>query len=66
MDKSVADPVCNKIIDPGEEFGFSMWIKTPPFSFGMDRVKASFRLMTPSGEPFGHRLWCDINIMRPS
>ncbi|KAF2274964.1 uncharacterized protein EI97DRAFT_443540 [Westerdykella ornata] len=50
-------------VNPGEEATFRAILKAP------SRLGASisyWRLNTPEGVPFGHRLWCDIQVVAPS
>jgi next-to-BRCA1 protein 1 len=54
--------VCVAPLAPGEEFPFTVVLRTP----GRDGKAISYwRLTTPEGIKFGHRLWCDVNVRSP-
>jgi next-to-BRCA1 protein 1 len=50
---------CYTEVAPGQEAGFTVLLRAPsrPGTF-----IAYWRLTTPSGHKFGHRLWCDIRV----
>lgn len=50
---------CYTDVTPGQEAGFTVLLRTPsrPGTF-----ISYWRLTTPSGNKFGHRLWCDIRV----
>lgn len=50
-------------IQPGEEYSFRVIMKAPP---RVGTAISYWRLKTAEGIPFGHRLWCDINVCSPS
>ncbi|KAK3901265.1 next to BRCA1 gene 1 protein [Staphylotrichum tortipilum] len=47
---------------PGEEFPFTVLLRTPRRS---GRVVSNWRLTTKDGHKFGHRLWCDVVVEKP-
>ncbi len=49
-------------IMPGEEFPFTVLLRTPRRS---GRVVSNWRLTTKDGHKFGHRLWCDVVVEKP-
>lgn len=54
--------VCYKSLAPGEEFAFTVLLRTPPRE---GKFISYWRLSTEDGLKFGHRLWCDVNIQAP-
>ncbi|VBB76374.1 Putative protein of unknown function [Podospora comata] len=51
--------VCYSPILPGEEFPFTVLLRTP---LRTGRIVSNWRLTTPDGLKFGHRLWCDVKV----
>lgn len=51
--------VCRAPLSPGEEFAFTVRLRTPS-RFG--KIISYWRLATPNGFKFGHRLWCEVNV----
>jgi next-to-BRCA1 protein 1 len=51
--------VCYAPLGPGQEFPFTVLLRTPARP---GKVISYWRLTTPTGEKFGHRLWCDVNV----
>ncbi|KAJ4265473.1 hypothetical protein NW762_004761 [Fusarium torreyae] len=51
--------VCYAPLGPGQEFPFTVLLRTPARP---GKVVSYWRLTTPDGEKFGHRLWCDVNV----
>ncbi|KAM5352232.1 hypothetical protein ACJ41O_004955 [Fusarium nematophilum] len=51
--------VCYAPLAPGQEFPFTVLLRTPARA---GKVISYWRLTTPDGEKFGHRLWCDVNV----
>ncbi|KAM0366573.1 hypothetical protein ACHAO7_006056 [Fusarium culmorum] len=51
--------VCYAPLGPGQEFPFTVLLRTPTRP---GKVISYWRLTTPTGEKFGHRLWCDVNV----
>jgi next-to-BRCA1 protein 1 len=54
---------CYTEVAPGQEAGFTVLLRTPsrPGTF-----ISYWRLTSPSGHKFGHRLWCDIRVVAPA
>ncbi|KPM35983.1 hypothetical protein AK830_g10603 [Neonectria ditissima] len=51
--------VCYPPLAPGQEFPFTVLLRTPARA---GKIVSYWRLTSPSGEKFGHRLWCDVNV----
>jgi next-to-BRCA1 protein 1 len=53
---------CYTEVAPGQETGFTVLMRTPnrPGNF-----ISYWRLTGPTGDKFGHRLWCDITVPEP-
>lgn len=51
--------ICYAPLEPGQEFSFTVLLRTPPRA---GKVISYWRLTTPTGLKFGHRLWCDVNV----
>ncbi|KAK7423136.1 hypothetical protein QQX98_001212 [Neonectria punicea] len=51
--------VCYPPLAPGQEFSFTVLLRTPARA---GKIVSYWRLTTPSGEKFGHRLWCDVSV----
>ncbi|KAF2635683.1 hypothetical protein P280DRAFT_410991 [Massarina eburnea CBS 473.64] len=55
--------VVGRPVTPGEEVSFRVIMKAP----AREGTAISYwRLKTAEGMPFGHRLWCDIQVVTPS
>jgi next-to-BRCA1 protein 1 len=50
-------------VAPGQEFGFTVLMRTP---VRPGKVISYWRLTAPSGNKFGHRLWCDVTVEAPA
>ena len=48
-----------KPVGPGEEMAFAVKLRAPPRP---GKTISFWRLATPSGHMFGHRLWCEIKV----
>ncbi|KAK4199342.1 hypothetical protein QBC40DRAFT_176538 [Triangularia verruculosa] len=59
---SSVSTVCYSPILPGEEFPFTVLLRTP---LRTGRIVSNWRLTTPDGLKFGHRLWCDVKVEHP-
>lgn len=55
--------VCYAPLAPGQKFAFTVLLRTPPRD---GKVISYWRLTTPEGLSFGHRLWCDIEVKNPA
>ncbi|KAJ2899520.1 hypothetical protein MKZ38_003014 [Zalerion maritima] len=51
--------VCYQPLEPGKEFAFNVLLRTPHRE---GKTISYWRLSTPDGHRFGHRLWCDVNV----
>ncbi|KAH8708514.1 hypothetical protein GQ44DRAFT_627843 [Phaeosphaeriaceae sp. PMI808] len=54
--------VIGRTVDAGEEISFRVIMKAPQRE---GTAISYWRLKTADGIPFGHRLWCDINVVAP-
>lgn len=55
--------VLSRPVQAGEEISFRVIMKAPA---RMGTAISYWRLKTADGTPFGHRLWCDINVVAPT
>ncbi|KAJ6440512.1 ZZ type zinc finger domain-containing protein [Purpureocillium lavendulum] len=51
--------VCYATLAPGQEYHFTVLLRTPARA---GKVISYWRLTTPDGFKFGHRLWCEVNV----
>jgi next-to-BRCA1 protein 1 len=51
--------ICYAALAPGQEFHFTVLLRTP---VRLGKIVSYWRLATPDGLKFGHRLWCDVNV----
>ncbi|KAI2624105.1 hypothetical protein GGS21DRAFT_541300 [Xylaria nigripes] len=54
--------VCYDALNPGEEFPFTVLMRTPDRD---GKIISYWRLTTPDGVKFGHKLWCDVTVQAP-
>ncbi|KAL7790392.1 hypothetical protein V8C37DRAFT_384195 [Trichoderma ceciliae] len=54
--------VCYAPLAPGNEFPFTVLLRTPARA---GQIISYWRLTTPEGFKFGHRLWCDVSVRMP-
>jgi next-to-BRCA1 protein 1 len=54
--------VCYAPLAPGNEFPFTVLLRTPARA---GQIISYWRLTTPEGFKYGHRLWCDVNVRMP-
>ncbi len=59
---SCESTICYASIQPGEEFPFTVLLRTP---HRPGRIVSNWRLTTKEGYRFGHRLWCDVVVEKP-
>ncbi|KAK3296827.1 uncharacterized protein B0H64DRAFT_372263 [Chaetomium fimeti] len=59
---SCESTICYASIQPGEEFPFTVLLRTPSRA---GRIVSNWRLTTKEGDRFGHRLWCDVVVEKP-
>lgn len=62
VEDSCESTVCYAPIQPGEEFPFTVLLRTP---HRPGRIVSNWRLATKEGHRFGHRLWCDVVVEKP-
>ena len=54
---------CYTEVAPGQEAGFTVLMRTPNRA---GNIISYWRLTGPDGNKFGHRLWCDVNVIAPA
>ncbi|TGO43921.1 hypothetical protein BCON_0724g00020 [Botryotinia convoluta] len=54
---------CYTEVAPDQEYGFTVLMRTPNRA---GSFISYWRLTTPTGDKFGHRLWCDITVNEPT
>ncbi|KAI1810281.1 hypothetical protein GGS20DRAFT_568184 [Poronia punctata] len=54
--------VCHDALYPGQGFPFSVRMRTPDRE---GKFISYWRLTTPEGAKFGHKLWCHVNVEAP-
>ncbi|KYK58366.1 hypothetical protein DCS_05379 [Drechmeria coniospora] len=52
--------VCSAALAPGREASFTARLRTPARA---GKIISYWRLTTPDGYKFGHRLWCEVNVI---
>lgn len=55
--------ICYNALKPGQEFPFTVLMRTPD---RQGKVISYWRLTTPEGVKFGHKLWCDVTVLAPT
>ena len=60
LDNATQSNVINRTVAVGEEVCFSVTLKTPK---RLGKSISYWRLKTADGIPFGHKLWCDIDVI---
>lgn len=55
--------VTDTIIEPGQAFRFAVNLQAPPVD---GRNISYWRVKNADGNPFGHKLWCDIEVVAPA
>ncbi|KAI0538816.1 hypothetical protein GGR58DRAFT_466878 [Xylaria digitata] len=55
--------ICYDALNPGQQFPFTVLMRTPDRD---GKVISYWRLTTPDGVKFGHKLWCDVTVQAPS
>lgn len=53
--------IVGREVHVGEDIAFKVALKAPQ---RVGRAISYWRLKSPDGTPFGHRLWCDINVKK--
>jgi next-to-BRCA1 protein 1 len=54
--------ICYGSLQPGQEFPFTVLMRTPERD---GKVISYWRLTSPDGVKFGHKLWCDVAVQAP-
>ncbi|KAK3327433.1 hypothetical protein B0T19DRAFT_400302 [Cercophora scortea] len=62
LESSAESTICYSALPPGEEFPFTVLLRTPQRS---GRLVSNWRLTSSDGTHFGHRLWCDVIVEKP-
>lgn len=57
--KATESNVINRVVEVGEEVGFAVTMRTPERE---GKAISYWRLKAADGLPFGHKLWCDIDV----
>ena len=60
--KATESNVIDRIVEVGEEIDFNVTMRTPERE---GKAISYWRLKAVDGLPFGHKLWCDINVRFP-
>lgn len=60
MYKATKTNVTERIVEVGEEVDFNVVMKTPERE---GKAISYWRLKDAAGMPFGHKLWCDVNVV---
>ena len=60
LDKATTSNIIHRPVAIGEEVCFSVTLKTPK---RLGKSISYWRLKTVDGIPFGHKLWCDIDVI---
>ncbi|KAI1434181.1 hypothetical protein GGR50DRAFT_687783 [Xylaria sp. CBS 124048] len=55
--------ICYDALNPGQEFPFTVLMRTPDRE---GKIISYWRLTTPDGVKFGHKIWCDVTVQAPS
>ena len=63
LDQAIQSNTIATPVLPGAEVFFSVTIKAPQRE---GKAISYWRMKTRSGVPFGHKLWCDINVQKPA
>ena len=63
MVKATESNVCHHSVEVGQMVSFFVTIKAPKRT---GKAISYWRLKAPDGTTFGHKLWCDIDVIEPS
>ena len=61
LHKALTTNTINRPVEQSEEVDFSVSMRTPTRE---GKAISYWRLKTEDGTPFGHRLWCDVNVCK--
>lgn len=59
--KALATDAIERPVEKGEEIDFTVTMRAPERE---GKAISYWRLKTADGTPFGHRLWCDVNVRK--
>ncbi len=60
--KAAESNIIDRVVEVGEQVDFSVTMKAPA---DVGRAVSYWRLKDAKGVPFGHKLWCDIQVSTP-
>lgn len=60
--KATESNVIDRVVAVGEEVDFTVMMRTPERE---GKAISYWRLKAADGKPFGHKLWCDVDVRRP-
>ena len=60
--KATKSNVVDRVVDIGEQVDFTVKMRTPERE---GKAISYWRLKNAAGTPFGHKLWCDVNVKAP-
>lgn len=60
--KAAESNVIDRVVAVGEEVDFTVMMRTPERE---GKAISYWRLKAADGKPFGHKLWCDVDVRRP-
>jgi len=60
--KAIRSNTVDRIVEVGEEVDFSVVMRAPERE---GKAISYWRLKTANGLPFGHKLWCDVDVRKP-
>ncbi len=60
--KAAESNIIDRVVEVGEQVDFSVTMKAPA---DLGRAVSYWRLKDAKGVPFGHKLWCDIQVSAP-
>ena len=60
--KATESNVMNRVVAVGEEVNFTVVMRTPE---RQGKAISYWRLKAANGQPFGHKLWCDVDVRSP-
>lgn len=60
--KATKSNVIDRVVEVGEEVDFTVKMRTPE---RQGKAISYWRLKDATGLPFGHKLWCDVDVKTP-
>ena len=61
IEKSTESNTIDRVVEAGEEVDFRVFMRTPERE---GKAISYWRLKSADGSPFGHKLWCDVNVRK--